>query len=153
MPAQAAGRLHHFEIEDGALLEPLRFQQAAGGVELVEPPFQLGLDAGDRLDQRRARRHVVRVGVDLDEFQLVGLLPGERIELVDLLDLVAEQVHAPGAVLVVRREDVDGVAAHPERAAVEIAGGALVLQRHQVGDAAGAGRCARRCLSAKVIAE
>ena len=26
------------------------------------------------------------------------------------------------------------VAAHAERAAVEIAGGALVLQRHQVGD-------------------
>ena len=66
-----------------ALLEPLRFEQAAGGVELVEPPLQLVLDAGDRLDQRRARRHVVRVGVDLDEFQLVGLLPGERIEFVD----------------------------------------------------------------------
>ncbi len=69
-----AGRLHHFEVEDGALLEPLRFQQAAGGVELVEPPLQLVLDAGDRLDQRRARRDVVRIGVDLDEFQLVGLL-------------------------------------------------------------------------------
>ena len=50
------------------------------------------------------------------------------------LDLVAEQRHAPGAVLVVRREDVDGVAAHAERAAEEIAGRALVLQRHQVGD-------------------
>ena len=57
-----------------ALLEPLRFQQAAGGVELVEPPAQFLLDAGDRLDQRRPRRDVVRVGVDLDEFQLVGLL-------------------------------------------------------------------------------
>ena len=89
-------------------------------VELVEPPFQLGLDAGDRLDQRRARRDVVRVGVDLDELQLVGLLAGERIELLDALDLVAEQVHAPGAVLVVRRENVDGVAAHAERAAGEI---------------------------------
>ena len=70
----AAGRLHHFEVEDGALLQPLRFQQAAGGVELVEPPAQLVLDAGDRLDQRRARRDVVRVGVDLDELELVGLL-------------------------------------------------------------------------------
>ncbi len=56
-----------------ALLQPLRFQQPAGGVELVEPPLQLGLDAGDRLDQRRARRDVMRIGVDLDEFQLVGL--------------------------------------------------------------------------------
>ena len=134
MPAQLPGRLHHFEIEDRALLQPLRLEQAAGGVELVEPPFQLGLDAGDRLDQRRARRHIVRIGIDLDELQLVGLLPGERIELLDALDLVAEQVHAPGAVLVVRREDIERVAAHPERAAIEIVLRALVLQRHQIGD-------------------
>ena len=73
MPAQRAGRFHHLEVEQRALLEPLRFEQAAGAVELVEPPAQLLLDAGHRLDQRRARRHVVRVGVDLDELQLVGL--------------------------------------------------------------------------------
>ncbi len=48
--------------------------------------------------------------------------------------LVAEQVHPPGTVLVVGREDVDAVAAHPERAAREIAGGALVLRGDQVGD-------------------
>ncbi len=52
----------------------------------------------------------------------------------DRFHLVAEQRHAPGAVLVVRRENLDRVAAHAERAAVEIAGRALVLQRHQVGD-------------------
>ena len=76
----------------------------------------------------------MRVGVDFDEFQLVGLLSGERIEFVDRFDLVAEQRHAPGAILVVRREYFDQhVAAHAERAAIEIAGGALVLQRHQVG--------------------
>ena len=130
----APGRLHHLEVVERALLEPLRLQQAAGGVELVEPPAQLLLDAGDRLQQRRARRDVVRVGVDLDEFELVGLLPGERVELVDRFDLVAEQRHPPGAVLVVGGENLDHVAAHPERAAEEVAGRALVLQRHQVGD-------------------
>src|SRR5262245_43815048 len=129
-----AGRLHHLEVEDGALLQPLRLQQAPGGIELVEAPAQLLLDAGDGLQQRRARRDVVRVGVDFHELQLIGLAPGERIELLDRLDLVAEQVHAPGAVLVVRRKDVDGVAAHAKAAAVEVAAGALVLQRHQVGD-------------------
>ena len=129
-----AGRFQHLQVEQRALLQPLRFQQAAGVVQLVEPPFQLGLDALDRLDQRRPRRDVVRVGVDLHELQLVGLLAGERIELVDRFHLVAEQVHPPGAVLVVRREDVDAVAAHPERAAREIAGGALVLRGDQVGD-------------------
>ena len=88
----------------------------------------------DGLDQRRARRDVVRIGVDLDEVELVGLLPGERIEFVDRFDLVAEQRDAPGAVLVVRREHLDDVAAHAERAAVEVGLRALVLQRHQVGE-------------------
>src|SRR5258706_425011 len=115
-----AGRLHHFQGEQGALRPPLRFQGAAGAVEFVEPLAQLELDAADRLQQRRARRHVVRIGVDLDEFQLGGLRPGERIELADRLDLVAEQVDAPGAVLVMRRENIDGVAAHPEGAAGEV---------------------------------
>src|SRR4029077_10112136 len=129
-----AGRFHHFEIEDGALLEPLRLEQPPGRVELIEPPLQLLLDAADRLDQRRARRHVVRVGIDLDEGKLVGLLPGERIELLDRLDLVAEPVYAPGAVRVERWEDVERVTAHAERAAVEIVLRALVLQRDQIGD-------------------
>ena len=37
----AASRFHHFEIEQGALLEPLRLQQAAGAVELFETLPQL----------------------------------------------------------------------------------------------------------------
>ena len=66
--------------------------------------------------------------------RLVLLVAGERIELLDVLDGVAEQVHAPGAVLIVRREDVDDVAAHAKRAAGKIGRGALVLQRDEVGD-------------------
>ena len=76
----------------------------------------------------------MRIGVDLDEFELVLLVAGERIELLDILHGVAEQVDAPGAVLVVRREDVDDVAAHPKRAAGKIGLGALVLQRDEIGD-------------------
>ena len=41
---------------------------------------------------------------------------------------------APGAVFVVRRENIDRVAAHAERSAEEISLRALVLQRHQVGE-------------------
>ncbi len=76
----------------------------------------------------------MRVGVDLDELQFVLLLAGERVELLDVFHHVAEQIHAPGAVLVVRRENVDDVAAHAEGAAREIALRALVLQRDEVGD-------------------
>ncbi len=130
----ASGRFHHFEIEGGALLQPLRFQQAPLVVEFVEPQLQFRFDRLDRLHQGRARRHIVRVGVDLDEFELVLLVAGERIELLDILHGVAEQVHAPGAVLIVRREDVDDVAAHAKGAAGKIGLGALVLQRDEVGD-------------------
>jgi hypothetical protein len=45
----AAGRLHHFQIVERALLQALRFEQPAGGIELVEAVPQLDLDAGDRL--------------------------------------------------------------------------------------------------------
>ena len=96
--------------------------------------LQLALDRLDRLHQRRPRRHIMRVGVDLDEFEIVLAVAGERIELLDILDGVAEQVHAPGAVFIVGREDVDDVAAHPKGAAGKIGLGALVLQRHQVRD-------------------
>ncbi len=37
----AAGGFHHFQIEGGALFQPLRFQQAALVVELVEPPSSI----------------------------------------------------------------------------------------------------------------
>ena len=36
-----AGGFHHFEIEGGALLQPLRFQQAALVVQLVQPPSSI----------------------------------------------------------------------------------------------------------------
>ncbi len=103
-------------------------------VELVEPQLQFALDRLDRLHQRRARRHIVRVGVDLDEFEIVLLVAGERIELLYIFYGVAEQIHAPGAVLIVRREDVDDVAAHAKGAAGKIGLRALVLQCDEVGD-------------------
>ncbi len=85
----------------------------------------------DRLGQRRARRDVVAVGVDRDPIQRGGLVAGQRIELLDRLDLVAEQRHAPGAVLVVAGEDVHGFATQPERAALEGGVVAAVLQLDQ----------------------
>ena len=44
-----AGGLQHLQVEQGALLQPLRLQQAAGGVERVEPLLELALDALDGL--------------------------------------------------------------------------------------------------------
>src|SRR5690606_29409303 len=62
-----------------------------------------------------------------------GLLAGERVELGDGLNLVAEQADAPGAILEVDGEDLDGVAALAEGPALEGGVVALVLQGHEVG--------------------
>jgi len=64
MPAQLPVRLHHLEIEGGALLTAAAPQEAAGAVELLEALAQLDLDACDRLQQVGARRHIVRIGID-----------------------------------------------------------------------------------------
>ena len=76
----------------------------------------------------------MRVGVDLDGLQLARARPGERIELDDRFDLVAEERDAPGAVFEMRREELDRVAADAEGAAAEIHVGALVLKRDEVGE-------------------
>ncbi len=127
-----AGRLQHLQIEAGALLQPLGFQQLPVLLEPGEALLQLRLDVADGLADRRARRDVVAVGVDRHGIERGGALARQGIELVDLLDLVAEEAEPPGAVLVMRREDLDRVAAHPEGAAREVLVVAPVLQRHEL---------------------
>ena len=133
-PGAGTGRFEHFEIEQRALLEPLGFEQAAGTMQFAETLFQFLLDRGDRLQQGRPRRHIMRIGIDLDEFEVLRLVAGERIEFGDRLDLLAEKADAPGAIFVVGREYLDRVAAHAKDAAREIAAAALVLQSDEVGD-------------------
>ena len=54
-------------------------------------------------------------------------MPRSGIDLADRLDLVAEELDADRGLVLVRREDLDHVAAHAERAAVEVDVVALVL--------------------------
>jgi hypothetical protein len=134
-PVADAGGLQHLEIEIRALFQPLRLQQFALADQLLEPRWlQLGLDALDRLLHRRARRHVVRVGVDRGRFRKLSVFsPGQRVELGDALQLVAEEGQPPGAVLKVGGPDLERVAAHAERAALERLVVAAVLLGHQIG--------------------
>ena len=87
-----------------------------------------------RLFEGRLRRHIMRIGIELDLLELGRLVAGQRIELADRFDLVAEQREAPGAVLEMRGEDLDRVAAHPEGAAHEIAVIALVMKGDEIGE-------------------
>src|SRR6202040_1602184 len=87
----AARRLDHCDVEGGALLQALRLEELAGLVQLLETDGEFPLDLLDRLRKRRLRRDVMAVGVELDFGKIGRALPGQRIELEDGFDLVAEQ--------------------------------------------------------------
>lgn len=59
-------------------------------------------------------------------------MAGKRVELGDRIDLVAEHRDAPGGILKVGREDLDGIAADAKRAAHEIDVLALILLGDEV---------------------
>ncbi len=134
MPAHDPGRGDHLEVEVGPLLEPLRLEQLALGVHLLEPLGQFVADRLRRLLERRSRRDIVRVGVDLDAGQVGDLLPGQRVELGDRLDLIAEEAQPPRRILIVRREQLERIAADAEVAAGEAGVVALVLERDELAD-------------------
>ena len=72
----------------------------------------------DRALDGRLRRDVLRRGPDGDVVELCQDLAGERVEVGDVLDLVAEEGDAVGRLLV-RRLHLDDVALHSEAAAAE----------------------------------
>src|SRR3546814_4117860 len=69
-----------------------------------------------------------------DIIEAGDLLAGQGIELDDLLHFVAEEIDPPGGVLIMRREDLQIVAAQPEIAAREGLVVALALQRAELPD-------------------
>jgi hypothetical protein len=103
-------------------------------MKLLETNVQILANAAHRLLERRFRSHIVRIGVELDLFELGGPLASQGVEFADTLDFVAEQRNAPGTILEVRRKDFDRIAAHPECTADEIPVIALVLKCHEIGE-------------------
>ncbi len=75
----------------------------------------------------RLRRDVVRAGVDGVALERPLHAAAQRVDLLDRLDVVAEELDADGRLVLVGREDLDHVAAHAERAAVEVDVVSLVL--------------------------
>ena len=90
---------------------------------------------------RSGVRDVVAGRVDGDLVEPPQHLPAQRIDLGDRLDRVAEELDAHRARFLVRREDLDDVAAHAERAAVKVEVVALVLDVDQLAQHLVAVRC------------
>ena len=119
--------LHHLDVVEGPLLEALLLEEAALLVEEVEPLAKPLADLADRAAHLLLRRDVVRAREDGVALHRALHLPADRIDLADRLDRVAEELDPHGGLVLVRGEHLDDVAAHAERAAVEVDVVSLVL--------------------------
>ena len=96
-------------------------------LEPRQPLGELGLDPLDRGAHVVVVGDVVRRREQHEALDLLDDLAGERVDRRDALDLVAEELDPDGPLLV-GREHLDRVAAHPELVAGEREVVALVLQ-------------------------
>ncbi len=117
-PGAEAELLHHLEVVLGALAQPVRLQHLVLGLQLLDALVELVADLVDRALDGRLRRHVLGRGPDGDVVELREDLAGQRVEMRDRLDLVAEERDAVRGLLV-RRLDLDDVALDAEASAAE----------------------------------
>ena len=109
---------HHLDVVRRAHPQPLRLEQLALALERRELVLELELDAPDRPLHPLRAGDVVGGREDVELLVLGDDLAGDRVQRHQPLDLVAEELDAD-RVLLVDREDLEGVAADPERAAGE----------------------------------
>ena len=122
---------HHLDVVGRAHAQPLGLEQLALLLEQSPAaPSSSGSMPRDRALHPLRAGDVVRGREDVHLLLLADDLAGERVQRVDPLDLVAEELDADRELLV-DRDDLDGVAAHPERAAGEgeVVAGVLHLRR------------------------
>ena len=109
---------HHLDVVRRAHPQPLRLEQLALPLERRELVVELELDALDRPLHPLRAGDVVGGREDVELLVLGDHLAGDRVQRHQPLDLVAEELDAD-RVLLVDREDLEGVAADPEGAAGE----------------------------------
>ena len=130
-PGAIAELAHHLEVEGGPLAEAGAFEGATLGFETGDPLLHLGLDVDDRFLELVLRRHVVRRREDVGLLALGQELAGQRVELGDPLDHVAEELD-PDQGLLRGRLEFERVAPDAEPGAAHRRVVALVLEVDQV---------------------
>ena len=121
---------HHLHVVGGAHPQALGLEQLALLLEGRELVLQLELDALDRPLHPGRAGDVVGGREDVELVVVGDHLAGHRVQRHQPLDLVAEELH-PHGVLLVDREDLEGVAPDPEGAAGEGEVVAGVLDLHE----------------------
>ena len=117
-PVAEAELFHHLEVVLGPLPDPVRLEHPALRLEHLHLLLHLEVDLVGRALDRRLRGHVLRRREDVQVLELPVDLAGHRVEMRDLLDLVAEHRHPVGRLLV-RRLDLDHIPLDAELAAAE----------------------------------
>ena len=130
-PRGEAELLEHLDVVRGALAQPVRLELLALVLELGRARVEFMADLLDRPLERLVAGHVVRGGPDRDVVDRVEDLPGQRVEVLDRLDLIAEERDPVGR-LGVGGHDLEHLAAHAEGAAAEHLVVALVLHLDQL---------------------
>ena len=109
----------HFEIEAGALVDALGFDEAALGFEFFLPPFHLGKDGIRGGLLAFGLDDVVGLWVDGKAGVLLLDRAEEWIDLREGVDLVAKELDPVGH-LIIGGVDLDDVAAHTEGSTAKI---------------------------------
>ncbi len=131
-PRAEADLAQHLHVVLGALAQAVRLEQLALLLQDRAALVELAPDLGHRLLEPALLDVVVRRRPDGDVLEVVlDQLARQRVEVLQALDLVAEQ-HRPERGLLVGREDLQRVAADAERAAPERLVVAVVLQRDEL---------------------
>ena len=117
-PGAEAELLEHLEVVLGALPQAVRLEHLPFELEHLHLLLELVPNLVDGPLDRRLRGDVLGRGPDGDVVELRVDLAGQRVEVADLLHLVAEERDVVGG-LGVRRLDLDDVALHAEAAAPE----------------------------------
>src|SRR5207245_4252728 len=119
-PVAVAELAHHLHVEQGALLESLRFEEPVAWLEEGQALPERALDRRDRALELARVGHVVASRIDVDRVRALEHGALERIDPVEGLHDVAKQLDAESHRLLAGREDLDDVPPHAERAAVEV---------------------------------
>ena len=122
---------HHLEVERGPLPKACALEHPALGLELADADLHLRLDVDDGLPELVVRGDVMGRRVDVRLLALGQQLTGERVELRDPLDDVAEELD-PDEGLLGCRLQLERVAAHAEPGAGQRLVVALVLEVDEV---------------------
>ena len=113
-PVAEAQLAQHLHVELGALAQPVALQRLALRLQLLGARLQLVADLGHRAVDRLLVGGVVGGRPHAHVLDVLEHLAGQRIELLERLDLVAEQ-HRPVGGLGVGGEHLQRVAPDPER--------------------------------------